>query len=46
VGYNEVRTHSEKSCYGKTTMQTFKDSLHLAMEKMLDATIQTEAIVN
>lgn len=30
------RTHSGKYCYGKTPMQTFKDSLNLAKEKMLD----------
>jgi transposase InsO family protein len=33
--YNEERTHSGKYCYGKTPMQTFKDSLPLAKEKML-----------
>jgi len=44
--YNEERTHSGKYCYGKTPMQTFEDSLHLAKEKMLDETIQTEAVAN
>jgi len=34
--YNEVRPHSGKYCFGKTPMQTFKDSKHLADEKMLD----------
>lgn len=33
--YNEQRTHSGKYCYGKTPMQTFKDSLPLAKGKML-----------
>lgn len=33
--YNEERTHSGKHCFGKTPMQTFLDSLHLAKEKML-----------
>lgn len=33
--YNEERTHSGKYCYGKTPMQTFRDSLHLAHEKMI-----------
>lgn len=33
--YNEERPHSGKYCYGKTPMQTFKDSLHLAKEKMI-----------
>ena len=40
-GYNEQRTHSGKHCYGKTPMQTFKDSISLAKEKALDNTIQT-----
>ena len=39
--YNEQRPHSGKYCYGKTPMQTFKDSLHLAKEKMLDLNLQT-----
>lgn len=34
--YNIERTHSGKYCFGKTPMQTFQDSLHLAKEKMLD----------
>lgn len=36
VHYNTERTHSGKYCYGKTPMQTFIDSKHLAEEKMLD----------
>jgi transposase InsO family protein len=35
--YNLTRTHSGKYCYGKTPMQTFEDSAHLAHEKILDA---------
>jgi transposase InsO family protein len=35
--YNLTRTHSGKYCYGKTPMQTFLDSAHLAKEKMLDS---------
>jgi transposase InsO family protein len=35
--YNLTRTHSGKYCYGKTPMQTFWDSAHLAQEKMLDS---------
>jgi transposase InsO family protein len=31
--YNEHRAHSGKYCYGKTPMQTFLDSKHLATEK-------------
>ena len=35
IEYNEQRTHSGKYCYGKTPMQTFRESLPLAKEKML-----------
>src|SRR5690606_17060930 len=38
--YNKERTHSGRYCFGKTPMQTFQDSLHLAKEKMLDAQYQ------
>lgn len=31
--YNEERPHSGRFCYGKTPMQTFMDSKHLALEK-------------
>jgi hypothetical protein len=34
--YNEQREHSGRYCFGKTPMQTFLDSIHLATEKMLD----------
>lgn len=34
--YNSQRVHSGKYCYGKTPMQTFLDSKHLAREKALD----------
>jgi transposase InsO family protein len=34
--YNEQREHSGRYCFGKTPMQTFLDSIHLAREKMLD----------
>ncbi|WP_010421603.1 IS481 family transposase [Rickettsia helvetica] len=36
VGYNNERTHSGKHCYGKTPMQTFKDSLYIAINKNID----------
>ena len=39
--YNEERPHSGKYCFGKTPMQTFKDSIPLAKEKMLGETVQT-----
>lgn len=31
--YNESRPHSGKFCYGKTPMQTFRESLHIAVSK-------------
>lgn len=34
--YNKERTHSGKFCYGKTPMQTFLETLHLAKEKSLE----------
>jgi len=39
--YNEERTHSGKYCYGKTPMNTFKSSLQVVKEKMIDNTLQT-----
>jgi transposase InsO family protein len=39
--YNSERTHSGKYCFGKTPMQTFGDSLHLARNKMLDTLADT-----
>jgi transposase InsO family protein len=37
--YNFERTHSGKHCFGKTPMQTFLDSKHLAQMKRLDELI-------
>lgn len=34
--FNTERTHSGRYCYGKTPLQTFTDSRHLAKEKELD----------
>lgn len=34
--YNNTRPHSGKYCFGKTPMQTWNDSLHLAKEKLLN----------
>jgi hypothetical protein len=31
--YNNQRAHSGKHCFGKTPMQTFKDSIHIAKSK-------------
>lgn len=39
--YNSKRPHSGKYCFGKTPMQTFLESKHLAKEKMLDSQILT-----
>jgi hypothetical protein len=33
--YNNERPHTGKYCYGKTPMQTWKDSINLAKEKIL-----------
>jgi hypothetical protein len=35
VYYNNERAHSGRYCYGKTPMETFKESLTLARQKML-----------
>jgi transposase InsO family protein len=40
--YNEERVHSGKYCFGKTPMQTFRDSIPLMKEKMLNENLQTE----
>jgi len=34
--YNEERTHTGKHCHGKTPMQTFFGSKHIAKEKLLE----------
>jgi transposase InsO family protein len=38
--YNTQRTHSGKYCFGKTPMETFLDSLHLAKNKMVDQLVE------
>jgi hypothetical protein len=38
--YNELRPHSGKYCYGKTPIQTFKDSKHIAQEKDLSSMLE------
>lgn len=35
--YNEQRPHSGKHCYGKTPMQTFRETLHIALEKCINS---------
>jgi len=42
--YNEIRPHSGRFCYGKTPMQTFKDSVHIAKAKAIENNY--EAILN
>ena len=37
--YNTQRTHSGRHCYGKTPMQTFLDSKHIALEKNIPSDI-------
>ncbi len=34
--YNHERTHSGKYCFGKTPMETFIDSKHIAKEKQIN----------
>ncbi len=34
--YNEERPHSGRYCYGKTPLQTFRDLIPLAHEKMIE----------
>lgn len=33
--YNEQRPHSGRYCYGKTPMQTFRETRHIAVEKTI-----------
>jgi transposase InsO family protein len=40
--YNETRPHSGKYCFGKTPSETFRDSKHLADEKMIDSLASKE----
>ncbi len=40
--YNTKRPHSGKYCFGKTPMETWFDSLHLAKEKILNALFQKD----
>lgn len=42
--YNTQRPHTGKWCYGKTPMQTFFDSAHLAKEKMIGYEDQEEVM--
>ena len=35
--YNEQRPHSGRYCYGKTPMQTFRETVHIARDKTIRA---------
>jgi transposase InsO family protein len=41
--YNEHRPHSGKYCYGQTPMQTFRSTLHLALEKNISAAASSDS---
>lgn len=41
--YNRERPHSGRYCYGKTPLQTFRDSKHLAEQKQLDRLLDKTA---
>jgi transposase InsO family protein len=41
--YNRERSHSGRYCYGKTPLQTFRDSKHLADQKRLDKLLEAKA---
>ncbi|GFQ97864.1 uncharacterized protein YlbG [Trichonephila clavata] len=43
--YNRSRPHSGKYCYGKTPMQTFFDSMHIAYQKNIDSIKQDADLV-
>lgn len=43
--YNSQRTHIGKYCFGKTPMETFVESKHLAQAKMLDKIQPTSATI-
>lgn len=44
--YNHDRTHSGKHCFGKTPIQTLKDSIPLALAKQLNQTLPTSVSVS
>jgi transposase InsO family protein len=41
--YNRERTHTGKYCFGRTPLQTFRETKHLAQAKMLDTLVGREA---
>ena len=40
--YNEQRPHSGRYCYGKTPMQTFRETLHIAVDKTIRGSDQSD----
>jgi hypothetical protein len=40
--YNRERTHTGKYCFGRTPLQTFRETKHLAQAKRLDTLIERE----
>ncbi|ALT18964.1 hypothetical protein PSLF89_09010 (plasmid) [Piscirickettsia salmonis LF-89 = ATCC VR-1361] len=46
IKYHQHRLHSGKHCYGKTPMQTFQDSKHLAQEKIINKDVQPDSLIN
>ena len=40
--YNRERPHSGKHCDGRTPLQTFRETKHLAFQKMLDRQFKTK----
>ena len=43
VKYNEQRPHSGRYCYGKTPMQTFRETLYIAVEKTIKTHDQSDS---
>jgi hypothetical protein len=44
--YNRERTHSGKHCFGRTPLQTLRDTKHLAQSRQLDKLYKTEVLVS
>ena len=41
--YNQERTHTGKYCFGRTPLQTFRETKHLAQAKQLDTLFEWQA---
>jgi len=44
--YNRERTHSGKYCFGRTPLQTFRDTKHLAQSRQLDKLYKAPALAS